>query len=76
MSNENDEKIIGTLTTRQDEYFFSDIDAYPNKEGNICVKFDDQSHFVLTPLMATRLNKSLGDAIRSSIGMVLSEDIE
>lgn len=76
MYNENDEKVTATLTTKHDECFFSNIDAYPNTEGNICIRFDDKSHLVLTPLMAKRLNKLLGEAIRTSISMVLSEDIE
>jgi len=68
-----EEEIRGTLFTKYDELNFSDGDAYPNEEGNICVKFDDRSFVVLTPIMAKRLNRLLDEAIRSSLGMVLSE---
>ncbi len=69
-----EEEISGVLFTKYDELNFSEGDAYPNQEGNICIKFDEKSFAVLTPVMAKRLNKSLDEAIRSSLGMVLSEE--
>lgn len=69
-----EDEVRGVLYTIHDELNFSDGDAYPNEEGNICLKFDDKSFVVLTPLMAKRLNRLLDEAIRSSLGMTLSEE--
>ena len=69
-----EDKISGVLFTKYDELNFFEADAYTNEEGNICVKFDDKSFVVLTPIMAKRLNKLLDEAIRSSLGMVLEEE--
>jgi len=70
----DEEKISGTLFTKHDELNFSDADAYPNGEGNICLSLDEKNFAVLTPVMAKRLRKALDEAIRSSIGMVLGEE--
>ena len=67
-------KISGVLFTKNDELNFSDADAYPNEEGNICIRLDEKSFAVLTPIMAKRLNKALDEAVRSSLGMVLGEE--
>lgn len=69
-----EENISGVLTTKRDELNFFEGDAYPNQEGNVCVRFDEESYMVLTPVMAKRLNKKIDEAIRSSLGMVLSEE--
>lgn len=69
-----EEKISGVLYTKHDELNFSNADAYPNEEGNICIRLDDISFAVLTPIMAKRLRKALDEAVRSSLGMVLSEE--
>jgi hypothetical protein len=69
----NEEKISGELITKRDELTFRDADAYANSEGNIYVRFDDESGLLLTPIMAKRLNKLIDEAIRSSLSMVLSE---
>ena len=68
-----EEKISGLLTTKCDELSFFDAGAYPNTEGNICVRLDEESYMVLTPVMAKRLNKQIEESVRSSLGMVLSE---
>jgi hypothetical protein len=70
----DEEKISGVLYTKYDELSFSDADAYTNEEGNICIRLDEKSFAVLTPIMAKRLRKTLDEAIRSSLGMVLSEE--
>ena len=67
-------EIRGVLFTKHDELHFSGGDAYPNEEGNICIRLDEKSFAVLTPIMAKRLNKALDEAIRSSLGMVLGEE--
>ncbi len=67
------EKISGVLYTKYDELNFSNADAFPNEEGNICLSLDEKSFAVLTPIMAKRLRKALDEAIRSSLSMVLSE---
>ncbi|MFT5814787.1 MAG: hypothetical protein ACI9VT_002555 [Psychroserpens sp.] len=66
--------ISGVLTTKRDELDFTGGDAYSNKEGNICIRFDEDSYAVLTPVMAKRLNKLISEAVSSSLGMVLSEE--
>lgn len=70
----DEEKISGVLYTKYDELNFSNADAYPNEEGNICIRFDEKSFAVLTPIMAKRLRKALDEAVRSSLGMVLSQE--
>jgi hypothetical protein len=47
--------------------------VYPNPEGNICIWLNEKSFVVLTPIMAKRLRNTLDEAIRSALGMVLSE---
>ena len=69
----DEENISGVLYTKHDELSFSYADAFPNEEGNICIWLDEKSFAVLTPIMAKRLRKTLDEAIRSSLGMVLSE---
>lgn len=68
------EKISGVLFTKYDELNFSNADAYPNEEGNICISLDENSFAVFTPIMAKRLRKALDEAVRSSLGMVLGEE--
>jgi hypothetical protein len=68
------ERIYGVLYTKYNELNFSDADVYPNEEGNICIKFDEKSFVVLTPIMAKRLRKILDEAVRSSLGMILGEE--
>ncbi len=70
----DEEKISGVLFTKHDELNFSHADAYPNEEGNICIRLDEKTFAVLTPIMAKRLSKALDGSIRSSIGMVLGEE--
>ena len=70
----DEEKISGALYTKYDELNFSNADAYPNEEGNISISLNKESFAVLTPIMAKRLRKTLDEAIRSSIGMALSEE--
>ena len=69
-----EEKISGVLYTKYDELNFSNAEAYPNEEGNICIKLDEKRFAVLTPIMAKRLRKALDEAVRSSLGMVLGEE--
>ena len=69
-----EEKVSGVLFTKHDELNFFDADVFPNEEGNICIRMDEKSFTVLTPIMAKRLNKLLGEAVRSSLGMVLGEE--
>ena len=69
-----EEKISGVLYTKHDELNFSNADAYPNEEGNICIRLDEKSFAVITPIMAKRLRKVLDEAIRSSLGMVLGQE--
>lgn len=76
MSEQNDEKFTGTLFTKHDELNFFNAETFANKEGNICISFDGQSYCVLTPLMAKRLNFMLGEAIRTSIGMIMSQKLD
>jgi hypothetical protein len=69
----DEEKISGVLYTKHDELSFSNADVYPNSEGNICIWLNEKSFVVLTPIMAKRLRNTLDEAIRSALGMVLSE---
>jgi len=69
-----EEKISGVLYTKHEELYFSNADAYPNEEGNICISLDENSFAVLTPIMAKRLRKALDEAVRSSLGMMLGEE--
>ncbi len=68
-----EDKKRGVLFTKYDELNFFEADAYPNEEGNICIRLDEESFAVLTPIMAKRLNNALDEAVRSSLGMVLGE---
>jgi hypothetical protein len=71
---EEDRNICGVLYTKHDELNFTNADAYSNDAGNICIRLDDESFAVMTPIMAKRLRKALDEAIRSAVGMVLGED--
>ena len=64
----------GTLTTKRDELNFFEVDVFPNSEGNVCIYFEEGNYLALTPLMAKKLNKSLDEAIRASLAMVLSQE--
>jgi len=68
-----EDKISGVLFTKYNELNFFGADAYPNEEGNICIRLDEESFAVLTPIMAKRLNTAIDEAVRSSLGMVLGE---
>jgi hypothetical protein len=63
--------ISGVLTTKRDELDFTDGDAYANKEGNICIRFDEDSYAILTPVMAKRLNKLISEAVSSSLALLI-----
>lgn len=65
-----EDKISGVLTTKHDELNFSNADAFPNEEGNICIWLDEKSFAVLTPLMAKRLNKVINEAVMSSLDLL------
>lgn len=69
-----EENISGVLYTKHDELNFSNADAYPNQEGNICISLDENSYAILTPIMAKRLRKALDEALRSALSMVLGEE--
>ena len=69
-----EENISGVLYTKHDELSFSNADAYPNQEGNICISLDEKNYAILTPIMAKRLRKALDEAVRSALGMVLGEE--
>mgnify|MGYP003457824089 CR=1 FL=1 len=67
-------KICGEVFTKRDEFNFFAADVYPNQEGNICIRLDDESHIILSPIMAKRLRSKIDEAIRDSLGMVLAEE--
>jgi hypothetical protein len=69
-----EENISGVLTTERDELNFFEADVYPNQEGNICIRFDEKSYAVLSPMMAKKLNKLIDESVRSSLGMLLSQE--
>ena len=68
-----EETFSGKLITKHDTCEFLSADAYPDHEGNVLVKFDDNSYLTLTPVMAKKLVNSLNEAIESAIEMILSE---
>lgn len=72
----NEENISGQIRTKRDELDFFKADAYPNTEGNVCIRFDEDedSFMVLTPIMAKRFSKLIDEAARSSLSMILSEE--
>lgn len=69
-----EENISGVLYTKHDEPNFSNADAYPNKEGNICISLEENSYVILTPIMAKRLRRALDEAVRSALSTVLGKE--
>jgi len=70
----DDLKICGEVTTRRDDFSFFDADVYPDQEGNICIRLDDDSYIILSPIMAKRFKNKIDEAIRESLAMVLSQE--